>query len=704
MEPAPVRDASSSPAAVTDSSVGPQPRPTIPKEAACSSSPAQPTATSPPVAVMVATTTPLLPPRYPTDPWRFAALATFCLLSSSNGMQWITYANVIPQVEWCYGVSGTLVNALSLVYTLVYVLGAFFACHVLNYYGLKRGLRCGSALNVIGASLKCLSLFVPGKASPSYALLMVAQICNSMSQLFFLGAPPLLAASWFSDEARTKATAVASMANNVGIAVGLFLPPILVSLQPPSASPATTTNSTTNFTTTTSSFMQQTPPSNTMVMYGGGPLFVSSSSSTPASSPAPNAAVCPDDLWRQFLVLFIVQLVVVTVEMLLSCWVPARPISPPSYAAELVWSRLAADDEPRGGAGIESGNGGGGGASSASLPASPLGSLQEAIPPLSSRSVNGELVGSTHRRGQGASFDTITDKDDSTSPPLPLMDEHRRATTVSHDVTPHHAPTETRPRTARIRSRSFAAFFTELIATARRVVQALREQEGLALLTLSVGFSLATMWSLSSVILQLLLPFGVQATVVGTMGLVNILLGTALAYVAGLAVDRYRVYRGPLVACYVSCAVCIGAFAAASWQLMAAWDAESGRGPEDSRPIADPSGRYAYYAPLVFALYVLLGVFQNAAVPIAFEYAVEISFPVDESISGTLLMLSGNFFTMPLLGGLTILLQSTPTPRGMSLLGIGIVLVVLVLAVAMLCFVRAPLKRLMAERERRLPQ
>jgi FLVCR family feline leukemia virus subgroup C receptor-related protein len=57
---------------------------------------------------------------------------------------------------------------------------------------------------------------------------MIGQTIVATSQLFVLNIPPLLAAVWFSDREVSRATAYGVFGNQVGIALGFFIPSLLV--------------------------------------------------------------------------------------------------------------------------------------------------------------------------------------------------------------------------------------------------------------------------------------------------------------------------------------------------------------------------------------------------------------------------------------------------------------------------------------------
>lgn len=83
-------------------------------------------------------------------------------------------------------------------------------------------------MNVIGATLKlfgCISQIPnPGR----FAFVFVGQAIAGISQTLFMGSPPKVASNWFQIKERTLATAVISLVNPIGIAIGTYLSPAIV--------------------------------------------------------------------------------------------------------------------------------------------------------------------------------------------------------------------------------------------------------------------------------------------------------------------------------------------------------------------------------------------------------------------------------------------------------------------------------------------
>ncbi|KAL5010756.1 hypothetical protein ScPMuIL_013061 [Solemya velum] len=162
---------------------------------------------------------------------RWLILGLFCLYSLSNAYQWIHLNIIVNIFDKYYSESlpedrfqrETALDWLSMIYMLAYIPLIFPTTWLLDKKGLRLIAMCGSCLNAIGACLKC------GCVSPDrFALLMFAQTTCAIAQVFILGLPARLAAVWFGPNEVSTATAIGVFGNQVGVAVGFLLPPLLV--------------------------------------------------------------------------------------------------------------------------------------------------------------------------------------------------------------------------------------------------------------------------------------------------------------------------------------------------------------------------------------------------------------------------------------------------------------------------------------------
>ncbi|XP_036613867.1 feline leukemia virus subgroup C receptor-related protein 1 [Trichosurus vulpecula] len=157
------------------------------------------------------------------SPRRFAVLLIFSLNSLVNAFQWIQYSIISNVFEHFYGVPLTDIDWLSMVYMLVYVPLIFPAAWLLDRCGLRPTALLGSGFNALGAWVKC------GSVGPNlYWVTVLGQLLCSVAQVFILGLPSHVASVWFGPREVSTACATAVLGNQLGVAVGFLLPPVLV--------------------------------------------------------------------------------------------------------------------------------------------------------------------------------------------------------------------------------------------------------------------------------------------------------------------------------------------------------------------------------------------------------------------------------------------------------------------------------------------
>ncbi|KAM7540161.1 hypothetical protein Aperf_G00000027829 [Anoplocephala perfoliata] len=122
-----------------------------------------------------------------------------------------------------------------MIYMLVYIPMVIPGTWLLNRCGLRVSLLTGASLNAFGACIKCVALELSQpygvdtpSAMASFPILMAAQCICALAQVFTLGMPAQLAATWFGESELALATSIGVFANQVGCAFGFGFPPLMV--------------------------------------------------------------------------------------------------------------------------------------------------------------------------------------------------------------------------------------------------------------------------------------------------------------------------------------------------------------------------------------------------------------------------------------------------------------------------------------------
>jgi len=156
---------------------------------------------------------------------RWLMLGIFVFVSMINAFQWIQFSIITDVIANYYQVTNDDVNWTSLVYMIVYIPLIFPGAWIMDRLGLWWTVLIGSTGTALGAWIKVFSV------SPDrYFVVMIGQTVVAISQVFILGVPPNVAAVWFGPEEVSSACSVGVFGNQLGVALGFLLPPVLVKI------------------------------------------------------------------------------------------------------------------------------------------------------------------------------------------------------------------------------------------------------------------------------------------------------------------------------------------------------------------------------------------------------------------------------------------------------------------------------------------
>ncbi|CAH8638005.1 unnamed protein product [Dicrocoelium dendriticum] len=178
---------------------------------------------------------------------RWAMLFLFALSSACNAYHWIHLSIISDRVLFVWGASipgatpsdrQLSVDWLSLIYLLTYLPLIVPAMWLLNRFGLRLSISLAVIIIAVGAWLKCLSgAFAVNpntsgrltlRDASAFPILMLAQTLEAIAQVFILGVPAQLASTWFGEKEVSTATSIGVLANQLGVALGFGIPPVIV--------------------------------------------------------------------------------------------------------------------------------------------------------------------------------------------------------------------------------------------------------------------------------------------------------------------------------------------------------------------------------------------------------------------------------------------------------------------------------------------
>uniref|UniRef100_A0A2M3Z4T4 Choline/ethanolamine transporter FLVCR1 n=1 Tax=Anopheles braziliensis TaxID=58242 RepID=A0A2M3Z4T4_9DIPT len=154
---------------------------------------------------------------------RWLVLALFVMYSASNALQWIQYSIIANIVQRYYNITSTWVDWTSMIFMILYIPLIFPASWILDKMGLRIAAIAGVLGTCLGAWVKCFSV------SPElFWVGFIGQSIVAASQVFILSLPAKVAAVWFGPDQVSSACSIGVFGNQLGIAVGFLVPPLLV--------------------------------------------------------------------------------------------------------------------------------------------------------------------------------------------------------------------------------------------------------------------------------------------------------------------------------------------------------------------------------------------------------------------------------------------------------------------------------------------
>jgi sugar phosphate permease len=137
--------------------------------------------------------------------------------------QWLTFAPVADLSARYYGVSKTAINWVSTAFFLAFV-AIFPVTIAILHRGPKLAFMIAAVLIIIGNWIR-----YAGSASSSgghFGAIMAGEILIGFAQPFVLAAPTRYSDLWFTNRGRVAATALTSLANPLGGALGQLINPL----------------------------------------------------------------------------------------------------------------------------------------------------------------------------------------------------------------------------------------------------------------------------------------------------------------------------------------------------------------------------------------------------------------------------------------------------------------------------------------------
>ncbi|XP_050322308.1 feline leukemia virus subgroup C receptor-related protein 2 isoform X4 [Bactrocera neohumeralis] len=154
---------------------------------------------------------------------RWVVLFLFVFYSGANAAQWIQYSIINNIIVKYYGINDKWVDWTSMIYMIVYIPLIFPGSWFLDKMGLRITALVGIVGTCIGSWIKVFSV-----QPDLFYVTFIGQTIVALAQVCILSLPARIAAVWFGPHQVSSACSVGVFGNQLGIAVGFVLPPILV--------------------------------------------------------------------------------------------------------------------------------------------------------------------------------------------------------------------------------------------------------------------------------------------------------------------------------------------------------------------------------------------------------------------------------------------------------------------------------------------
>ncbi|KAF4868791.1 MFS-type transporter EF102 [Colletotrichum siamense] len=165
---------------------------------------------------------------YRTYKRRWFGLAQLTLLNVIVSWDWLTFGPVASTAATYYNVSESAINWLSTAFMFAFV--AIFPLTIkILHRGPKPSFMTAAALILIGNWVRFAGSHSKAPTGGNFGVVMFGQILTGLAQPFVLAAPTRYSDLWFTTRGRVAATALTSLANPLGAALGQLIVPFWVS-------------------------------------------------------------------------------------------------------------------------------------------------------------------------------------------------------------------------------------------------------------------------------------------------------------------------------------------------------------------------------------------------------------------------------------------------------------------------------------------
>ena len=151
---------------------------------------------------------------------RFFGLFQLVLLNIIVSWDWLSFSSVSTTAATYFRTTESAINWLSTAFLFAFCFISPLVIWTLNKGGPKSAILAAAGLILLGNWIR-----YAGAKVCRFGVVMLGQVLIGLAQPFVLSAPTRYSDLWFSDRGRISATAVASLANPLGGALGQLISP-----------------------------------------------------------------------------------------------------------------------------------------------------------------------------------------------------------------------------------------------------------------------------------------------------------------------------------------------------------------------------------------------------------------------------------------------------------------------------------------------
>ncbi len=159
-------------------------------------------------------------PSYKPLPYRWAVLAAYMFVNLTIQMLWISFAPVTGLAAEFYGVTDLKIGLLSMSFMIAFIPLSIPASWAIDTLGARKSVAFGAVVMGLFAVLR-------GLAGSRYPMVLISTFCIAAIQPLLLNSWTTMPAKWFPQDQRATAVGMITLANLIGTALGMVVPPMM---------------------------------------------------------------------------------------------------------------------------------------------------------------------------------------------------------------------------------------------------------------------------------------------------------------------------------------------------------------------------------------------------------------------------------------------------------------------------------------------